>query len=106
SPTRSGGRTARRAARAAPLPDHMRPVRPGMPGGVLNPLSQTDLETIHRAALQALEEVGLADAPESGVAYLTEAGATQGADGRIRFPPALVEDALAKAARDMTLCAR
>ncbi len=106
SPTRSGGRAARRAARAAALPDHMRPVRPGMSGGMLKPLSQTEVETIHRAALQALEEIGLADAPESGVACLTQAGATQGTDGRIRFPRALVEDALARAARDITLCAR
>ena len=92
SPTRSGGRAARRAARAAALPDHMRPIRPGMSCEVLKPLSQADVETIHRAALQALEEIGLADAPESGIAYLTEAGAIQGEDGRIRFPAALVED--------------
>jgi trimethylamine--corrinoid protein Co-methyltransferase len=104
--TRSGGRAARRAARAAALPDHMRPVRPGMSGGLLKPLSQSDVEAIHRAALQALEEIGLADAPASGVAYLTDAGAVQCQDGRIRFPCALVEDALAKAARDITLCAR
>ena len=106
SPTRSGGRAARRAARAAALPDHMRPIRPGMSCEVLKPLSQADVETIHRAALQALEEIGLADAPESGIAYLTEAGAILGEDGRIRFPAALVEDALAKAAREITLCGR
>ena len=30
---RAGGRAARKAARAAPLSDAMRPVRPGMQGG-------------------------------------------------------------------------
>lgn len=84
----------------------MRAVRAGMSTDVLKPLSSTQVETIHRSALQALEEIGLADAPPSGVAYLTEAGAIQGDDGRIRFPRALVEDALAKAAREITLCGR
>ncbi len=106
SPLRTGGRAARRAARAAPLAQHLRPVRPGMSGGTYNPLSQADVERIHHAALQALEEIGLADAPPSGVAYLTGAGAIQGSDGRIRFPRALVEDTLAKANRSVTLCAR
>ena len=36
----------------------------------------------------------------------TGGGAVLGADGRIRFPRALVEDMLAKAARDLTLFAR
>jgi trimethylamine---corrinoid protein Co-methyltransferase len=106
SPLRTGGRAARRAARAAPLADHLRPVRPGMAGGTYNPLSEADVARIHEAALTALEEIGLADAPPSGVAYLTGAGAVQGADGRIRFPRALVEDVLARANRDVTLCGR
>ena len=106
SPTRSGGRAARRAARAAALPDHMRPIRPGMSGGTFKPLSDIDIQKIHNAALEALETIGLADAPDSGVAYLTGAGAIQGEDGRIRFPRALVEDTLAKANREITLCGR
>ncbi len=106
TPIRSGGRAARRAARAKPLADNMRPIRPGMEGGQYKPLSQTDMEAIHNAALEALETIGLADAPPSGVAYLTGAGAIQGADGRIRFPRALVEDTLAKANRSVTLYAR
>jgi trimethylamine--corrinoid protein Co-methyltransferase len=104
--SRSGGRSARRAARAAALPDHLRPVRPGMSGGQLSPLSATDLDRIHTAALEALETIGLADAPESGIAYLTGAGAILGEDGRIRFPRALVEDAIARANRSITLCGR
>ncbi|MEL6887457.1 MAG: trimethylamine methyltransferase family protein [Pseudomonadota bacterium] len=106
SPTRSGGRAARRAARAAPLADHLRPVRAGLEGGRYSPLTDAEVDRIHHAALDALEQIGLADAPDSGVAYLTGAGAVQGDDGRIRFPRALVEDTLARANRSLTLCAR
>lgn len=106
SPTRSGGRAARRAARAAPLADHLRPIRPGMSGGNYNPLSDHDIQRIHTAALDALETIGLADAPESGIAYLTGAGAILGADKRIRFPRGLVEDTIAKANRSLTLHGR
>ena len=105
-PSRSGGRAARRAARAAPLADHLRPVRAGLEGGTYNPMSQTQLEQIHKAALDALEQIGLADAPESGIACLTQAGAVLGDDGRIRFPRALVEDTLTKANRSITLHGR
>ncbi len=106
SPRRAGGRAARRAARAAPLDDAIRPVRAGLSGGRYRPLTEDGVQRIHRAALQVLEEIGLADAPPSGVETLTGAGAELGADGRLRFPRALVEDMLARAARDLTLCAR
>ena len=103
---RSGGRSARRAVRSAPLEQSKRPIRPGMSGGTYSPLSDSDVEKIHEAALQALETIGLADAPPSGVEILTKAGALLGDDGRIRFPRALVEDALAKANRSVTLFSR
>ncbi|WP_298912586.1 trimethylamine methyltransferase family protein [uncultured Roseobacter sp.] len=104
--TRSGGRSARRAARAAPLASHLRPIRPGMEGGRYKPLTEADMNRIHTAALDALEHIGLADAPPTGIAYLTEAGATLGEDGRIRFPRALVEETVAKANRSVTLMGR
>ena len=100
---RSGGRTARRALRAAPLKDNDRPIRAGMEGGTYKPLSDFDVQKIHTAALDALETIGLADAPPSGVEILTNAGAIQGEDGRIRFPRSLVEDMLTKARREVTL---
>jgi trimethylamine--corrinoid protein Co-methyltransferase len=103
---RQGGRAARAAERAAPLAEGLRPVRAGLEGGAYAPLSPQGVERIHRAALDALEQVGLANAPESGVAILTGAGAVQGEDGRIRFPRALVEDMLALAARGILLHGR
>ena len=103
---RSGGRTARVAMRAAPLADDVRPVRPGMPGGTYKPLTDAGIAKIHASALEALEVIGLANAPASGVEILTGAGAILGDDGRIRFPRALVEDMLAVAGRNITLHAR
>ncbi len=103
---RSGGRAARVALRAAPLAEDLRPVRPGLPGGTYRPLTDDGIARIHAAALEALEVVGLSQAPASGVEAMTRAGAIQGEDGRLRYPRALVEDMLAKAARDITLCAR
>lgn len=103
---RAGGREARRALRAAPLAEGLRPVRAGLPGGQYRPLSEASVARIHEAALCALEEIGLSQAPKSGVEILTGAGAVQGEDGRIRFPRALVEDMLAVAARDITLFGR
>lgn len=103
---RSGGRAARVAVRAAPLAEALRPVRAGMPGGRYRPLSDAGVAKIHAQALEALEVIGLANAPASGVEILTGAGAVLGDDGRIRFPRALVEDMLAVAARDLTLYGR
>ena len=103
---RSGGRTARKALRQAPLAEELRPVNPGLEGGNYNPLKAADLDRIHAAALHVLEHIGLADAPETGVRLLTDAGAILGDDDRLRFPPALIEDTLKLAARDFILHAR
>ncbi len=103
---RAGGRAARHALRAAPLTEDKRPVRPGMSGGNYKALTDAEIERLHHAALDALEVIGLADAPPSGVETMVAAGAIHGDDGRLRFPRALVEDMLAKAARDITLCGR
>ncbi|MEM7438445.1 MAG: trimethylamine methyltransferase family protein [Pseudomonadota bacterium] len=103
---RAGGRSARQAMRAAPLTQEVRPIRAGMEGGTYKPLSDIDVEKIHQAALTALETIGLADAPDSGIELLTGAGAILGDDGRIRFPRALVEDMLAIAKKEITLFGR
>ncbi len=105
-PTRSGGRAARTALRAAPLAKDKRPVRAGLEGGAYRPLTDHDIAQIHEAALTALEEIGLCEAPQSGIDIMTAAGAELGDDGRIRFPRALVEDMLAVATRELTLRSR
>jgi trimethylamine--corrinoid protein Co-methyltransferase len=106
SQRRSGGRAARVALRSAPLAENVRPVRAGLSGGQYKPLSEADVARIHESALDALEQIGLSQAPPSGVEVMTNAGAIQGDDGRLRFPRALVEDMLAKAARNITLHGR
>ena len=106
STRRSGGRAARKALRAAPLTEDVRPIRPGMEGGQYKPLTDTDVAKIHEAALTAMETIGFADAPPSGIKILTDAGAILGDDGRIRIPRSLVEDTLAIAAKKVTLYSR
>ncbi len=106
SPRRAGGRSARRSARAAPLADHLRPVYAGMSGGAYLPLSADGIHRIHQAVLDALENIGLADAPESGIEYMKSVGANLGSDGRLRFPRSLIEDTIAAANRSITLYSR
>jgi len=103
---RAGGRAARVAARSAPLAENLRPVRPGLPGGQYKALTDAGIKRIHEAALEALEVIGLSQAPQTGIDAMTKAGAILGDDGRLRFPRALVEDMLAKAARGITLFGR
>jgi trimethylamine--corrinoid protein Co-methyltransferase len=74
-----------------------------MPSGRYRPLSDSDVEKIHQAALRLLAEVGLADATESGIEIMTRAGCTLSPQGRLLYPRALVEDTLAKAARNFVL---
>lgn len=100
---RPSGRDARRAERSGPLPDHLRPVRPGMQSGRYHPLSDADVQLIHQTSLRLLSEVGLADATESGAEIMTKAGATLSPHGRLLFPKSLVEDTLAKAGRNFVL---
>ncbi len=105
-PKRSGGRAARTALRAAKLADDIRPVRAGMSGGTYKPLSQPEIEAIYEAALVALEEIGLIDAPQSGVDAMVRVGAQLGDDNRLRFPRAVVKEMMGKAQKAVTLQGR
>jgi len=104
---RRGGRDARRQARASKLSDADRPIWPGLPGGKYQVLSQDDMQKIHHKILDVLEQIGFADAIPSSVDYMTKAGAyIDKNDGRMKFPRALVEDTIAKAARRFPLYAQ
>ena len=89
--------------RAGPLDANQRPVWPGMEGGLYRPLAEPDLTRIHRAALDVLAEIGMADAPPSGVEILTAAGAELQGNGRITFSHSLIEDMIAKSGRHFVL---
>ena len=71
---RRGGRAARNALRAAPLTDDIKPVRPGMPGGRYKPLTDAEVLKIHEAAINVLENIGIADAIPSTLEYLLPKG--------------------------------
>ena len=57
------------------------------------------IEAIYGTALRLLEELGMGETPKRLADDLTSSGAIMGADGRIRFPKALVEDAIEAAAK-------
>ena len=101
---RRGGREARRELRARPIPSAEMAVRPGLPGGRYRPLTDAEVERIHGAALDVLEQVGLADAIPSCVELVTAAGGILGSDGRLRFPRALVEDTIAQLPPGASCC--
>ena len=66
---RSGGRSARKLKRAAPLPDNIKPIGPGMIGGTYKPLSQSDISAIEQTIFQLLNEVGLSQSPDTCLLY-------------------------------------
>ncbi len=103
---RRGGRAARQALRAAPLASDIRPVNPGMVGGRYTPLTDAEVRKVHEAALNVLENIGLADAIDSCLDVLLPKGATLTEGGRLLFPRSLIEDTLAIAARNFTLHAQ
>ena len=75
-------------------------------GSTFSPLSDTDVEKVHRAALDLLENTGLGQ-PTSRVSEVALAsGCSISEQGRLRFPRALVEDLLAGARREFVVHGR
>jgi trimethylamine--corrinoid protein Co-methyltransferase len=103
---RRGGREARRAERARPIPIDLAAVRPGLEGGQYKPLGQRELERIHQAALKLLETVGLGQAIPSCIELMTARGCFLNEKGRLCIPKGLVEDTIANCARQFPLYGR
>ena len=100
--SRAGGRRNRLEMRAA---GPANPAPPGQIGGQYRPLDDTDLSRIYDTALRLLSELGMGEVPARLLTDLTDAGAT--ADGnRVCFPRAMVEDAIAGAAKTFVLHGR
>jgi trimethylamine--corrinoid protein Co-methyltransferase len=99
---RMGGRSARKAQRAAALPDNMKPVHPGQESGNFKPLKEDDLPKIHEAVLEVLETIGMDKAIPSCIEACTAVGCTVSAEGRLLFPRSVVKDGIAKTGRDIT----
>jgi len=100
---RSNAREAKIALRRAALAEDLKPVHPGETGGQYKPLTDSDIEQIEATIYRILEEVGFADANQHCIDTCVAVGATYGADKRLRFPRAVVDDALGKCRRDLVL---
>ncbi|WP_373635716.1 trimethylamine methyltransferase family protein [Yoonia sp. SS1-5] len=102
-PKRSG-RNARLAKRAAP--PAVNPAPPGQVGGQYRPLAEGDITKIYATALRLLAELGMGEVPPRLCCDLLGAGAALLPDGRISLPRAMVEDCIAKAAKQFVLHGR
>lgn len=93
----------RRGRGASPI-RQLAPTR--LSGGRLAALAPTDPAMIHAAVLQILATTGLSEAPPEVVQRVCAAGGRMDAQGRLLFPPELVEAMLADMARPLTLYGR
>ncbi len=73
---------------------------------IFKPLSDKDVLQIHNAALNLLEEVGIADPTERVKDVALKHGCKMNQDGRLIFPRAIVEDVIDKAAKRFVLYGR
>ena len=95
------GRIAQRAGK--PILD---PCPPGQTGGSYKPLTEGELERIYGTALDLLDRLGLGEVPPRLRADLLAVGSCDTGDGRIAFPPRLVEQAIDQAAKTFVLHGR
>ncbi|SLN33183.1 trimethylamine methyltransferase family protein [Ruegeria meonggei] len=99
-----GGRAARIAVQQATTGNEA--VRGGLSGGRYKPLTQRDMENIHNAALNVLENTGVTDHFPELLDLVLPKGAVLNDHGRLCFPRALMEDILAGAAKGFYVYAR
>ncbi|GLS17758.1 methyltransferase [Labrys miyagiensis] len=102
-PRRRGREERQRAGSSAPV---YRP-QPKRPFPAVNAVSEDQLEAIHNASMQILEEMGIEVLHDEARAILKAAGADVAPDtNRVRFDRGLVESKLGLAPRSVTLHAR
>ncbi len=100
-------RRRRRGERSAASPPPLRAPQPQLPFSPVALISSDELESVHRAALTVLQEIGIDFLHDEAKAMLKQAGAdVDPASNRVRFDPALVEAQIGKAPRQFTLHAR
>ena len=101
---KGSGRAARMKARQSDAGP--KAIWPGVQGGAYKPLSDGEMEKVHQAALAILERTGLGDWTDELREICEPVGATINEQGRLCFPRALVEDALAKTPNEYLVHAR
>lgn len=72
-------------------------------GGNLQPLSKADLSMIVAHAFDILSTIGMAGLPQQATDRALAAGATCRADGRLCFPTAMIQSALNRAPKTVSL---
>ncbi len=102
--SRRSGRRERLAKRAAK--PEFDPCPPGQIGGRYKPLSEGDLDAIYATALSLLSKLGMGEVPATLAEKLESAGARPTDNGRVTFPPGLVEAAIDRAAKTFVLHGR
>ena len=75
-------------------------------GGRYQPLNQNDVEKIHTATLDILENIGVADMPVNASEYIVSAGGHINTNNRLCIPKPLVKKALAGIKKPVTLHGR
>ncbi len=78
-------------------------VTPPPQGGRFRPLDPAGIARIVRAAMDILARTGIDGCPDDLARHMVAAGATRRKDGRICFSQTMVETAIARAARVVTL---
>lgn len=97
------GRRARKSAREdTSAPSRIEPVK----GGQFRPLSDSDIEKIHEAALTILEEIGMGGVPDELARAAKDGGLPLSEDGRLRFPRVWIKEMLTWLPKEVTLCGR
>ncbi|MCP4983922.1 MAG: hypothetical protein GY935_25890, partial [Gammaproteobacteria bacterium] len=113
--TPRGGRGRKSGRRGATRTDRLKQrkaktssqaVWPGIESGRFKPLSQLDMEKIHRAALEILSVIGVADASRELLDIVLPKGCTLNENGRLCFPISLMEDLISGAANGYVVYAR
>lgn len=83
-------------------PPEQSAVAPGFTGGKYKPLTDSDIQNVHRTILDVLENIGMADPIPIVKEHALKKGCKIDARGRLCFPRALVEDMIADAAQELT----
>ena len=106
-PSEDASRRRRRGERSAASTPPPRAAQPQRPFAPVDLISRRRTESIHRAALTVLQEIGLDFLHDGAKAILKDAGAdVDPASKRVRFDPALVEAQIGLAPQQFTLHAR
>jgi trimethylamine--corrinoid protein Co-methyltransferase len=79
------------------------PSNTGLEGGRYQPMNEAQMKQIDLAVRSILDQVGISEAPPIVIEKLCAAGARLNEDGRITFPAALFDRALAGLTRNFTL---